>query len=266
MKFKRYYILIAEGVTDCSLLEAILEKYLSYNQFENLNELPKLFQEMIGKYPTGTGALKRQDSPAFYHKDEIAVAVKMAGGCSNLAKKAGSLIEVINKLDEYEHFGGFLLFCDTDTENAESIQQKLIEEFEKEEFVYENNMIKAYEYDVVCKLYLFPMNGCGGIEKLLLECASISYRDLTEDALIYRKSILDEKYSKLRCECWAKKENIQEFYADKVQFGVISAVLRPDKSVRFSIKDKLIRTEYKNQYMEIPEFKTLYDFLLNELA
>ncbi len=73
------------------------------------------------------------------------------------------------------------------------------------------------------------------------------------------------KYSKLRCDCWAKKKNIQEFYADKVQFGAISAVLRPDKPVRFSIKDKLIRKQYKNQYMEIPEFKVLYEFLLNEL-
>lgn len=56
-------------------------------------------------------------------------------------------------------------------------------------------------------------------------------------------------------ECCAKDKDIQEFYADKVQFGAISTVLKPDKPVRFSIKDKLIRTGYKASYMEIAEFK-----------
>lgn len=31
MNVEKYYVLIAEGITDCSLLEAILEKYLGYN-------------------------------------------------------------------------------------------------------------------------------------------------------------------------------------------------------------------------------------------
>lgn len=115
MKVGKYYVLIAEGITDCSLLEAILEKYLGYTQYEKVDHLPELFKEMIGK------------------------------------------------------------------------------------------------------------------------------------------------------ECCAKDKDIQEFYADKVQFGAISTVLKPDKPVRFSIKDKLIRTGYKASYMEIAEFKMLYDFLQNNL-
>ena len=39
-------------------------------------------------------------------------------------------------------------------------------------------------------------------------------------------------------------------YADKVQFGAISTVLKPDKPVRFSIKDKIIRTKYKKNIYE----------------
>ena len=265
MNIEKWYVLIAEGVTDCSLLEAVLEKYLSYKQFQNMDELPQLLRDMIGKYPSGSGELKRQDSPVFYYKDNIAVAVKMAGGCSKLANTAGNLIEVVNKLDEYKIFGGFLLFCDTDTEDAKSIRQKLIKEFEKAEFIYEGDVIKAYDQDITCKLHLFPTVGCGAVEKLLLECAAISYKDLTDEAFEYRKHILDTKYDKLRGECWAKNTNIQDFYADKVQFGAISTVLRPDKPVRFSIKDKLIRKQYKDQYMNIPEFKMLYEFLLENL-
>ena len=65
MNIEKYYFIIAEGVTDCSLLEAILEKYMQYELFSNMKELPELFRKMIGKYPTEKGELKRTDSPVF---------------------------------------------------------------------------------------------------------------------------------------------------------------------------------------------------------
>lgn len=265
MNVEKYYVLIAEGITDCSLLEAILEKYLDYTQYANSNQLPELFKEMIGKYPTGTGELKRQDSPMFYHKGNTHVAVKMAGGCSKLTNRVSSIIEIIDKLDVYRDFGGFLVFADTDRENSAHITKKLAEDLKKEDFVYQNDVVEAYEHEIPCKLHLFPTEGCGAIEKLLLECAEITYKELTADASKYREFILDKKYDKLRKECWTKSEAVQEFYADKVQFGAISTVLKPDKPVRFSIKDKLIRKDYKDLYMEIAEFKLLYDFLQDNL-
>lgn len=265
MNVEKYYVLIAEGITDCSLLEAILEKYLGYTQYEKVDHLPELFKDMIGKYPTGTGELKRQDSPTFYYKNNVGVAVKMAGGCSNLAKKVSSIIAIIDIRDEYKNFGGFLVFADTDTEDADHISEKLKDELEKDDLIYQDNMVIAYDHKLSCKLHLFPTNGCGAIEKLLLECAKITYGELFDDALKYRECISDKKHEKLRKECWAKDKEIQEFYADKVQFGAISTVLKPDKPVRFSIKDKLIRTDYKASYMEIEEFKMLYDFLQNNL-
>lgn len=84
MIVSKQYILIAEGITDCSFLEAVLEKYLGFSQYQNVNELPLLFQEMIGKYPAATGELQRQDSPTFFHKNGIGVAIKQAGGCSKI--------------------------------------------------------------------------------------------------------------------------------------------------------------------------------------
>ena len=52
---EKYYILIAEGITDCSLLEAVLEKYLQFETYDNIKDLPQVFQKMIGKYPAKTG-------------------------------------------------------------------------------------------------------------------------------------------------------------------------------------------------------------------
>ena len=73
------------------------------------------------------------------------------------------------------------------------------------------------------------------------------------------------EYADIRKKCWAKKDAIQEYHADKVQFEAISAVLKPDRPVRFAIKDKIIRKEYYDLYMQIPDFKKVYDFLVENL-
>lgn len=112
----KFYILIAEGITDCSLLEAMLEKYMQFKPYQNVIDLPVVFEKMIGQYPALTGELRKKDSPTFYHKDNIAIAVKQAGGCSKIVTQASLLTEIIDQLDAYEQFGGFLLFGDTDTE------------------------------------------------------------------------------------------------------------------------------------------------------
>lgn len=42
-------------------------------------------------------------------------------------------------------------------------------------------------------------------------------------------------------------------------------MLKPDRPVRFAIKDKIIRKEYYDLYMQIPDFKKVYDFLVENL-
>ncbi|MCI9389839.1 MAG: hypothetical protein HFH54_09190 [Lachnospiraceae bacterium] len=114
-------------------------------------------------------------------------------------------------------------------------------------------------------MHLFPTEGVGAVEKLLLECTKILDHDLYQEALGYRNKIMSDQYKEIRKVCWSKKEETQEFYADKVQFGAISAVLRPDKPVRFTIKDKLIKIGYLGSYMRLVEFKALHSFLQDNL-
>lgn len=261
MTVNKQYILIVEGITDCSFLEAVLEKCLQFEQYQNVNKLPLLFQEMIGKYPAATGELQRQDSPTFFYKDNIDIAVKQAGGCSKIPDKISLLVELIDKLDLYDTFGGFLIFCDTDLNTKEEIKKDFSEKFRANEILFEDDYIEVWENQIICKLYLFPSSGVGAIEKLLLECSKITYSKLYQDAQEYRNRIMSEDYQELRKKCWAKKKTVQEFYSDKVQFGAISTVLKPDKPVRFTIKDKLIKSEYLDLYMNLPEFKKLHNFL-----
>ena len=71
---------------------------------------------------------------------------------------------------------------------------------------------------------------------------------------------MQPEYAEIRKKCWAKKMRYKSFMQIKVQFEAISAVLKPDRPVRFAIKDKIIRKEYYDLYMQIPDFKKVYDF------
>ena len=49
MSEEKYLILVSEGITDCSLLEVLLEKFLNFWPYHNLKELPEIFKQMIGQ-------------------------------------------------------------------------------------------------------------------------------------------------------------------------------------------------------------------------
>lgn len=266
MNIDKYYILVTEGITDCSLLEAMFEKYMGYSSFEKVKDLPQLFQDMIGTYPTITGELKRQDSPTFYFRDNIGIAIKQANGYSQIPQKISMLIENIDKLDLYDKFAGFLIFCDTDLKSKEEITDIFVNKFKENEVKYENNYLQIYDNQIKCNMYLFPNDGQGAVEKLLLDCAEISYSKLFYDAETYKDKIMLDDYQDIRSKCWAKDIEVQKFYSEKVHFGAISSVLKPDRPVRFTIKDKIIRPELFNDYMKLPEFMKLYNFLLKTIT
>ena len=170
MIVNKYYILIAEGITDCSFLEAVLEKYLAFKPFQNVRELPLLFSEMIGKYPTISGSLQRQDSPTFFYRNNIGIAIKQAGGCSKIPAQIGLLAELIDKQEAYESFGGFLIFCDTDLHTKNEIEKEFIQKFQADNISYEKGHIRLYEKEIICKLYLFPSSGTGAFLQCFKNC------------------------------------------------------------------------------------------------
>lgn len=71
----------------------------------------------------------------------------------------------------------------------------------------------------------------------------------------------EENFAKLRKVCWSKDEQIQTFYADKVQFGFLSVALKPDKPLGMTIKDKIIKTKNLHELNKVEEFNKLCKFL-----
>ena len=47
-------------------------------------------------------------------------------------------------------------------------------------------------------------------------------------------------------QSWGTKQ-VQNFYADKVQFGIISTILKPDKTIAMTIRDKIIKKRFLNK-------------------
>lgn len=143
----------------------------------------------------------------------------------------------------------------------EEIKEFFRKSFKENDMIYENDSLNVYDHILSCKLHLFPENGNGAVEKLLIDCASVTYPTLCADAFAFRKEVMKDQYLDLRKECWVKDAGIQEFYADKVQFGAVSSVLKPDRPVRFAIKDKIFHRKYAQQYQKVTGFRMLMDFL-----
>lgn len=259
----RGYIIICEGITDCSIVEAIIEKSLEYKSYKSIKELPILFSQMIQPYPNELGELQKKDSPVFYYKENICIAVKQANGYTNIPKLISAYLEIISKEDLYDVFGGFLVICDTDTKSREELEKYYRESLESYDISYDNEIIEYEKEDIRCKIHFIPQEGQGAVEKLLLECSEAIYNDLYNDAKCFRQKIMEPSYEKVRNDCWVSNSVIQQFYGDKVQFGVISTVLKPDRPVRFAIKDRLISRSHMEKLMDVPEFLALHKFLLN---
>jgi len=257
------HVIVAEGYTDCALLEAILEKYMGFQRYTNLNDMPEFFRKLVGQYPGSMGEMERRDMPHFFYKDNNKVTVKVAGGESKLANCIWEVLETWLLCGQENKFAGFLVFTDADKRSKETISltfKKNYEKFEieydpdQEEIFYEG---KQYRHSI----YVYPQCGYGAVEKILLLIAEYNYPELTKVSLQFRQQLEKEQFSGLRKKNWAKDSEIQEFYADKVQFGAIVAALKPDRPVGFAIKDNLIKKENQSGLMQIEEFQKLYQYL-----
>lgn len=60
-------------------------------------------------------------------------------------------------------------------------------------------------------------------------------------------------------------KQVQNFYADKVQFGIISTILKPDKTIAMTIRDKIIKKDSLTKLQKIEEYHLLYEFLKNRI-
>lgn len=263
----KYYAIIVEGRTDSALIEAMLEKEFGFKAYTNKKDLPDIFVQMMGKYPQQTGELKPTGFPLFYHTEKIGITIRIANGNTKIAATLEGLINIIEHCDILEDFKGFIIITDKDNKSQEKIITELNEQFNKLDLNFsseKNSITNESNINIHLWLYVIPQNGQGAIEKLLLSCAE----EICEDNIY---SLSKEVRNKLNENCfntirqsWGTKQ-VQNFYADKVQFGIISTILKPDKTIAMTIRDKIIKKDSLTKLQKIEEYHLLYEFLKNRI-
>lgn len=263
----KYYAVIVEGRTDSALIEAMLEKEFNFKAYTNKKDLPNVFVQMMGKYPQQTGELKPTGFPLFYYTDEIGITVRIANGNTKIAATLEGLWEIMENCDVLDDFCGFIVVTDKDNKSNDKVVAELAEQLKRVnlKFLSENSIIKNEDGDKTrLWIYIIPKNGQGAIEKLLLGCAEkVCENDVYCLSEKVRNKLNEDCFNRIR-QSWGK-EQVQDFYADKVQFGIISAILKPDKTIAMTVKDKIIRKEFLKQLKKIDEYNSLYEFLKSKL-
>ncbi|WP_303995813.1 DUF3226 domain-containing protein [Megamonas hypermegale] len=264
----KYYAIIVEGRTDSALIEAMLEKEFGFKAYTNKKDLPNVFMQMMGKYPQQTGELKPTGFPLFYYTEEIGITIRIANGNTKIAANLEGLLDIVENCEALEDFNGFIIITDKDTKSQDKIIAELNEQLNKinlnfspeENSITNENAVKTHLW-----IYIVPQKEHGAIEKLLLSCAGkICENNVYCLAEKVRNKLNEDGFSKIR-RSWGKMQ-VQDFYADKVQLGVISAILKPDKTIAMTVKDKLIRKEFLAQLKEVDEYNLLYEFLKSKLS
>ena len=257
------YILIVEGYTDCALIEAILERNMGFCLYKNKNDMPILFQSLVKSYPSVTGNLNRTDMPHFYYCKDVNIIVKVAGGESNFSKNVEEVLQAADLSGTEKEINKFILFTDSDCKNKWEIENLLKKRYEEREIYYKIQEKKIaflgreYEHE----LYVYPNQGFGAVEKVLLAMTEKVYPELSDMSKEVRRKLFEKEFAEFRKSNWASEAKIQEFYGDKFQFGVITSALKPDRPVGFAIKDKIVKKEFLKELENVDEFCRLRHFL-----
>lgn len=252
---RKTFVIITEGFTDSAVIESILEHCLKYKRYQNISELSDLLRGMIGKYPGMLGELQRSDSPVFLHNSEkeIDVAVKVSKGIEKIPTAIEGIFEsafVNGKLGE---LSDFILFTDSDTH----VENEILHMLKKELEIIENKRFS-------CPVYMIPAKKQGAVESVLLDCTKVVYPELYDAAGQFKDTMFEEQFESVRKK-WAKTSEIQKFYGDKVHFGAIATVLKPDRPVGYVVRDELVNRKNIEKIESVEEFKGIVAFLMNEL-
>ncbi|MCK4260718.1 MAG: hypothetical protein KAX49_17200 [Halanaerobiales bacterium] len=223
----KYFYFVAKGQHDI----AAIGKMLTINRLKLVREvknLDKFWRKTIQyKFPPKGDLLKRVPIPIFYQSDELSVAIQSGKGDTQLVK---TLNASLTNLDE-ELLSGIAVFFDADHMGPQMRLTRLIAELNKSENDFlKDNFLPCIPGEVSNEslktgVYVFPDNmSSGNLENLLLECASVSYKDILDAAIHYVQSF-DKKYK------------LSESKQKKAIIGCIANVLKPGKANQVSIQD-----------------------------
>jgi hypothetical protein len=221
----KYVYFVVEGQHDIAAIGRILKVFHEAKQINNERNLDPFWRRLVpNRFPYKGYLLGRVPVPAFFQTKESSIAIHSSGGESDLIK---TLKNTLNNLDQ-EELSAIALFCDADKKNAFDYFKELTKKLnDLPPFTNLSAPGQVSRTRPRTGIHVFPDNRQGGtLETVLLECASITYSDLLEEASKYIDNI-NQNYK----EKWRPFDNL------KAKVGCIANVLKPGKSNQVSIQD-----------------------------
>ncbi len=257
----KHVYLFVEGNTDKALIEVLIQKHFGFKEYKNLNDMPALLVRQVSYYPQPDGNLDNKRRPSFLHREEVCMMIEVAGGNSFFAERiAGRLMTVSLESVAEEDELVLAVIQDRDLAEDEEKDKELRTAFEEKGILWEKDALIYEEEPYSFFSCLIPFDKKGAVEALILDIADKMHHDLFEVSCGYKEKIEDERFTCYRDE-WSKSVEHQKLYADKVQVGAITAVLKPDSSPAMMVRDKLIRKSNIDEIRDNSEIRKLIEFL-----
>ncbi|MEO7331307.1 MAG: DUF3226 domain-containing protein [Minicystis sp.] len=227
----RYAYVIVEGPHDLEFVARFLKPH-GLSRVTRLSKLDEYWIKLIPKqFPYEDDLARRMPVPVFFHGDNIAVAIGVAGGDSRIVSH---LEETFAVLSERPSAIGMVLDADVDDtprRRFDSILSDLTKLGLLASLPSDPGQVTSSAPRV--GIFVLPDNvSQGTLESLLIECAALNYPALLAAASNFVGSVQPAAFAAKDMEEFVKNAGMA-----KATVSCVASVLKPGKAVQNSLQD-----------------------------
>jgi hypothetical protein len=227
----RYAYLTVEGPHDLEFVARFLKPH-GLTRVTRLSSLDEYWLKLVPKqFPYEDDLARRVPVPVFFHGDNLAIAIGVAGGDSRIVSHVEETLAV---LSERPSAIGIILDADVDDTprgRFDSVLRGLAKLGSLASLPSDPGQVTDSEQRV--GIFVLPDNvSQGTLEGLLIECAALNYPSLLAAANNLVASVRPAVFAKRDMEEFLKNAG-----AAKATVSCVASVLKPGKAVQNSIQD-----------------------------
>lgn len=251
-------LLVVEGPHDCALLGKLLRGH-QIKPLQRVDRLEPFWSPTVPRtFPVNGDLLARHPVPAFFQSATHSVAVRIAGGDTELVRQLGLTLKLLPAWQEA--LASIAIFLDADEQPPAERWQGL-----RRAAAAGGLALTLPEHPGQCSDgpprvggYVFPDNAAPGtLEDLLLAAGALAYPTLLDGASRYLDGVVPQLTPADLTE-FSKRAGKK-----KALLGACASVLRPGKAVQNSIQDN---RWLEGDALELPILVSLRRFLATLLG
>ncbi|BBL76837.1 DUF3226 domain-containing protein [Methylomagnum ishizawai] len=251
---RKYGFLAVEGPHDVELVYRLLRCF-GLARVQHESNLDSSFLKLIPKkYPPDGDLQKRVPIPLFLQSDTHVIAIRNAGGDSQLIKATENAINILD-LDGIILTGlGILLDSDKEIDAAKRYRELKQNLAAKGLNLPEQPGIVTSGPPKLGAFVLPDNQTAGTLEDLLLDSALTVYPNLLASATSY----IDTAITSTELIPEEREDFDKPAGRNKAIVGAMAGIMRPGKSIQVSIQDN---RWFRDEALRLPRIKAVQDFL-----